>query len=170
MTSALCTASKIWLHPVLCLQTGTSHEQANMLWSRCQMQARTDHISNLQGLGVHRTLHLPHLWPVAETCPVGCRGPPPSLSSSPPSPRHITSHTHSMQPHLWPVAESVAVLALPVTQVECHHTALVVDAQGGKGAPPHIHGILKGEVGVSSLGGVTCSQEGGRKGAQHGCH
>lgn len=58
-----------------------------------------------------------------------------------------------------PVAESIAVLALSITQVQCHDTAIVLDAKCSECPAPDVNSILEGEVRVSGLGGVTCSHE-----------
>jgi len=57
---------------------------------------------------------------------------------------------------LWPVAEAVAVLARAVTQVQAHAGPLVLDAQSGKGACPHIYCLLKWEVWVHLTLDITC--------------
>lgn len=43
---------------------------------------------------------------------------------NPPCPLYTHTHTHTS--YLWPVTETVRVLARPVTQIQCHHTALEV--------------------------------------------
>jgi hypothetical protein len=82
----------------------------------------------------------------------------PVTTKAPNANPHMSQHST----YLRPVAEAVAVLALPVAEVECHDTTLVVNAQGCKGPSPHVNSIFKGEVGVSRLSGVTCMlQRGG---------
>jgi hypothetical protein len=124
-------------------RSGTEQLQVLSWWLR--------HMSTLQGAGMcvlyERRLVTSFFIQVKRVSQISTR-----LVTPPPS-------------HLGPVAEAVGVLALPVTQVECHDAALVVDAQGSKGAAPHVYCILKGEVGVGRLGGVTCG--GGGQGA--GC-
>lgn len=58
---------------------------------------------------------------------------------------------------LRPVAKAIAVLASAVTQVQAHGGALVMDAQGCKGARPHIHRLLKGKKGIHFALNVTCA-------------
>lgn len=58
---------------------------------------------------------------------------------------------------LRPVAEAIAVLASAVTQVQAHGGALILDAQGCKGAHPHIHRLFKGKEGIHFTLNVTCA-------------
>lgn len=62
---------------------------------------------------------------------------------------------------LGPVAEAVAVLAGAVAQVQPHGGPPVVDAQRSKGARPHLHRLLKGEVRVHLTFNVTCESSTG---------
>ena len=64
---------------------------------------------------------------------------------------------HLAPGRLGPVAEAVAVLAGAVAEVQLHGGPLVLDAQACKGARPHIHRLLKWEVGVHLPLNVTCT-------------
>mmetsp|Transcript_23190 Transcript_23190/g.45017 ORF Transcript_23190/g.45017 Transcript_23190/m.45017 type:complete len:240 (+) Transcript_23190:1019-1738(+) len=56
---------------------------------------------------------------------------------------------------LRPVAEAVGVLALPVEQIQVHSGTPILNAQLRKAPPPHLDGLLEGEIGVHPLRDVA---------------